>query len=376
MSRTRPFILIALVLSAALAPLSKAQQTGVSRKPPAAYEQFIAPLLTPIEEALKISKDLAPDDDFSGAVILNEIIHRVDDDGGRLIAIHSIYRADSEAGVDSLHSNTQSFRSAHQKIHLALARTISPDGTKTPVRENAVLIQSPQRNANQSLYSDTQEMLVVFPKIKPGTLTESIVVIEEDAMRVPGEFMTSSNWGGGWPQGLRRMLIDVPEKLGERLKFTRLGRGAPKVKESRPEEGRQLFELSRRNVPGSQWEIGLPPVSQSGPATWITSFKDWEAFGDWYRPLIKDRATLNAELAAKVDEWTADAADEEGNHRPPAASRLDRCPLHRFGIRHRRPTALRLQRGLGKSIWRLQGQVKPAACDARPQRHPLLHHPS
>jgi len=284
--------------------------TVVSRNPPERYTKEVAPLLTSLEKALEISKSLKPDPEFGGAVILNELVHHVDDSGARIVVLHSIYRADSEAGAQSLTDDTQSFRSASQRIHLALAQTISPDGTRTPVRPNATLIQSPQRQASQSLYSDAKELVIIYPKIKVGTLTESIVVIEEDEMRVPGEFMTSAIWVSGWPQGQRRVAIDLPEKMGKRLRFSQLGTGAPDPKKTEPKPGRMRFDMVQQRSPAYNYEVGRPPVSHSGPATWITTFADWDAFADWYRPLIKDRATLKPKLAKKVDEWTKGAKDE------------------------------------------------------------------
>ncbi len=306
---TSPPLALAVIL--ALTHFGYGQQKStVSWNPPATYTESLAPLLTPLDEVLELSANLDKDPEFGGAVILSEILHQVDEEGGRLIAIHVVYRADDDAGAQSLGSDTQSFRSATQKIHLALARTISADGNTTPVRKNAVLIQSPQMSADQSLFSDTQELRIIYPKIKPGTMTESIIVIEEKTMRVPGEFMTSASWAAGWPQGRRRLLIDAPEDLGSRLRFSALGSGTPEPRRSETAEGRLRFELSRDGARGYLYEIGRPPVSQSGPATWITSFADWDAFADWYRPLIKDRANLKPALAAKVDEWTADAKDE------------------------------------------------------------------
>ena len=146
MPETRPkaLYLIACLLLLVSATAG-AQQRTVSRNPPPPYASSAAPLLTSTEEVLELSKALRPDPAFGGAVILNEIVHHVDQAGARLVVVHSVYRADSDAGAEQLAQDTQSFRAATQKIHLALAQAISPDGTRTPVRENAALIQSPQR---------------------------------------------------------------------------------------------------------------------------------------------------------------------------------------------------------------------------------------
>jgi len=307
----RPTALLVIACSYMLAGFTPAQQAIVSRSPPETYRAEIAPMLTPLDEAIALARDLPPDPGFGGTVIVNELVHRVEESGARLVAIHSIYRADSEAGAESLAREQRSFRSATQKIHLALAQTISPDGTRTPVRDNATLIRSPQRGADQSLYSDAQELVIIFPKVKPGTLTESIIVIDEASMRVPGEFMTSATWASGWPTALKRVLLDLPAGLADRLRFSPLGTGAPTPRRSIPAPGRVRFELANTRTPGYLYEIGRPPISQSGPATWITTLANWDAFADWYRPLLKERSTLSAELAELVDTWTAGVADED-----------------------------------------------------------------
>ena len=311
MPKIRPLALYLIAFASLLAAAAQAQQQAVSRQPPPDYARSVAPLLTTTDEAIELSKALRPNPEFGGVVILSEIIHRVDDSGARLVIIHSVYRADSEAGAENLARETQSFRSATQKIHLALAQMISPDGARTPVRNNATLIQSPQRGANQSLYSDAQELVIIYPKVKPGTLTESITVIEEPEMRMPGEFMTSATWSSGWPQARKRILIDLPEALAGRLRFSALGTGTPKPQRSAPAAGRVRFDLTKERSPGYLYEIGRPPVSQSGPATWITTLPDWDAFANWYRPLLDSRSKLSQQLADKVDSWTEGATDED-----------------------------------------------------------------
>ncbi|MGI9241471.1 MAG: DUF3857 domain-containing protein, partial [Verrucomicrobiales bacterium] len=310
MSSTWPVALL-FVCNCLLAVVSWGQQNDVSREPPAVYSEDVAPILTPLEDAIALAAELKPDPEFGGTVILSEIVHHVGEDGARLVAIHSIFRADSDAGADNLARDRQSFRSATQKIHLAVAQTISPDGTRTPVRSNAAIVQSPQRGEGQSLYSDAQELVIIFPKVKPGTLTESIVVIEESEMRVPGEFMTSATWAAGWPTARKRVVIDLPEELANRLRFSPLGTGTPEPARSTPAPGRARFDLTSERSPGYLFEIGRPPISQSGPATWITTLADWNAFAGWYRPLLAIRSKLSPQLAEKVEAWTEGAKDED-----------------------------------------------------------------
>ncbi|MGB0745236.1 MAG: hypothetical protein ACPGSB_11990, partial [Opitutales bacterium] len=91
-----------------------ANDEPLSHTPPEIYAKHLAPLLTPFEDA--IARENLYEDDESGVILLNEIIHYVTEDGLRYSVKHNIYKANTEAGVDGLSEEIYSYRKSNQRI--------------------------------------------------------------------------------------------------------------------------------------------------------------------------------------------------------------------------------------------------------------------
>ena len=154
----------------------------VSTRPPKDYASTVAPLLTPLEKALQDAGE-PPKEAENGWIILDEEIHHVRADGTRLFVRHQICRAISQSGAETLGREVESYRLSSQSPHLALARSIQPDGRRQDVRPEACFLQTPQREADYDLYNDSGEMVSLFSNVKPGTVTEFITVLEEKKPR-------------------------------------------------------------------------------------------------------------------------------------------------------------------------------------------------
>ena len=296
-------VLAALIICA---PLVKAAGEDVSRQPPQIYQDKLAPLLTPLQAVLH-ARTPEKYADKDGVILLDEGVQYIDENGHRCMAYHRICKAINDSAVKYVAEDVWSYRRTNQKIHLVLAKTIQPDGRQIPVQPGATMMQTPQREADYSLYNDVGELRVIFPDVKPGTITELIVVIEESQFRIPGEFTASFTLAGGWPIQKSRYIIDMPDAMAARLKITTLGNGVPDPKKEQPEKGRQRFTWEAENVPSLPNEINVPPVLQTGPEFLLTTLPDWDAFARWYAPLVGERSAIKPALAAKIDEWTKDA---------------------------------------------------------------------
>ena len=287
-----------------------AAANDVSRTPPAVYEEELRPLLTPLEAVLE-SYPKTVDESYGGIVLLNETVQTIAPDGRRVYAVHTVYKALSESGATAIENDAYTWRRETQRIHLVSAQTITPEGKRIPIRENAAFIRIPQRDAGQSIYSDDADLVVVYPDARVGSITEAVVVIEEDVFPVAGEFMHRIAWASGWPALEKRRVLEVPKMLAERLRFSRSETGAPAPEITKLGDDRVRYEWNRRNIPGHSYDVGPPPISQSGPVEWITSFADWDALNDWYVRLLHESSKPAAGLLAAVEDWTEGLADEE-----------------------------------------------------------------
>jgi tetratricopeptide (TPR) repeat protein/transglutaminase-like putative cysteine protease len=283
-----------------------AQGEAVSTKPPDAYAEKIAPLLTPAEKIIACLPQ-PPAEADEGWVLLDEDVHYVLPGGRRLMVRHRVLKALTDAGAESMGRTERQFRRSTQKTHLVLARTILPDGRVQNVKPEATFLQTPQRDADDALYDDSSELVIIFPSVKVGSITEWIVVTEEKTPRIPGQFTTFVGFNLGWPVHLMRCMVEMPDDLAARLKSTVVGRGTPDPRRETIDEGRTRLTWEAQSLPASHEEPIRAPFLQTGPLIRLTTLKDWGEFLQWYVPLANRQISPGTKLTAEVEALTAKA---------------------------------------------------------------------
>lgn len=281
----------------------------VSRTPPEIYTKHLAPLLTSFEDA--IAQENLYEDDESGVIILSERVNYITDAGLRYSASHYIYKANTEAGVDSLTEEIYSYRKSNQRIHLVTARTIQPDGKIQEVRDNAAVLQSPQNDAEDAIYNDRGELLLIYPNVKAGSITESIVVREETSSRVEGELMFAINWATIWPRIYKHQVVNMPASFAAKYKLTDIGSGCPTPTKESIGENRVQYVWESRNVPRAPYEYRKAPTSQTGPYTRTTTWTDWNDLAKWYDTLLANDIVLSDKLQSVVEACTEDLKSDQ-----------------------------------------------------------------
>jgi len=266
--------------------------------------------LTPIDQVLKMAGIPSSKTD-SGAVLLSERVISVDEQGCRTSVHHLVYKTLTDAAVQDNSEEVFRFRKKEQKAYLLTAETIQPDGSRQPVKSNAILIQSPQRQAQYSLYDDQSELKVIFPNVKPGSITHVICVVEDQIAKMPGEFHQPLTWGSSWAAGLVRYEIDMPAAMGARLKIAVVGQGTPTATVEKMPDQRIRYTWTTTNLPGKHYDTDSAPTLQIGPAVNLTTIGSWDDIGRWYRGLLADRSALGAGLTKEADAWTAHATKPE-----------------------------------------------------------------
>jgi transglutaminase-like putative cysteine protease len=280
-----------------------ARAEEVLTEPPILYAEKLAPLLTPLEAVLKLPLALG-NDQPSGAILLDERLQFVEADGRRLTVRHVAYKAITDAGAKDNAEDIFSYRKKEQKFYLVRAETIQPDGSAQPVRANAVLLQSPQRQAQYALYDDLAEVRIIYPNVKPGSVTHAIVVIEDLSVKMPGEYLQTFTWSRAWPTGRQHFTVDLPVALAARLQINSLGSGLPVLTRETLPGDRVRLAWSRDQIAPDRSESFAAPSAQVGPAIRLTTLTSWDQVGQWFNRLAAGRDQLAPALAAKVDEWT------------------------------------------------------------------------
>lgn len=278
----------------------------ISTEPPKEYKRYLQVQLSDGKEAIENARSAADRvrDGESGSVLLSESIDWVGDDGRVIRARHEIFRANTEDRVEAVARTEVPYRKGEQRIHVAMARTMLADGTTVPVRAQSMFVQTPQDRADDALFTDQAELVILFPRVTAGASVEYVVVIEEDSFRIPGEYTGLFVLQYYWPADTIRRVVELPANLSNRLRITEVGEAVPvAVRETLP-SGRSRLTWERRSSPSYEPTEWSQPLSEIGPAVWLSTLESWETLADWYRGLLAGRDELPAELAAQVDEWT------------------------------------------------------------------------
>lgn len=301
-----------LLASPPLSPAARgsAVPTSISRTPPEVYLRDAAPLLTPLAEILARPAPVYPAEQ-AVEVLVDETVYLVTADG-RAVRVHQIaYRALQEPGIKTMEDDLFAYSRDWQSFHLAHAVAIHADGRQQTVADDAIIVQSPQRQADTAIYSDTTEVRVVYPKISVGGITHAITVTEDLAPRMPGAFTRRHSWGGSFPVRRERVTVQIAAPLASRLRWFSLGADGAEPERLELGDGSVRFSWRREMLPARRREIGRAPASQAGPATFVTTLASWDEVARWFQDLLAERDIVSPSLAAEADSWLRDIGNRE-----------------------------------------------------------------
>ncbi len=274
----------------------------VSRTAPPLFAEKIAPLLTPLSDVLA-RRDSFPDTREHGVILLDETIHFRDDDGHNYVVYQDVYLARTDAAASSMGNRLYTYDREHDSIFLIEAATLQPNGDRQPLDDRAAFIQTPQREAEAGLYTSDQELNLIFPNIRAGSVTHMIVVIRENSEVFPGEFASRYTFGSGWPTVRGRVALDFPTDYMARVRTIESGGSVPEPVVTKS-PGRERREWTRDTINKIEWEESAPPQRFRAPSLWFSSIDSWDRVAGWFHQLVQDRDELGADLEAKLAEWT------------------------------------------------------------------------
>ncbi len=274
------------------------------------FESLIRPRLTTLEEVLEI--DTAKSDELAdgGVLVLDEEVRAVSADATSLIAYHRVVKPMTDAGVELASQVVFSYNKSHQRIYLVTARTRQPDGTVTDINGDAAFIQTPQHQADQGIYSDAEELVVLFSNVKVENLVEYVVVVEMIEPRMPGEWGTVILPGAYWPTSRFRSQLIMEEPLAEDLRIVRAGGPLPPTTTPPVRSGWRAWAWSDDDMAPMSSEVNRAPSTQRGPAIRLTTVASWDDLAVWYGELLKSRNSLAPEITNEINIWTEGLTDE------------------------------------------------------------------
>lgn len=291
-------------------PVLSWSQTEVDRSPPEIYETYFKPLLTPLDKVLD-GKNAFPDDTTGGVMLLAERLDYIKENGQRFHLYHYIDYGKTTSAASSNEEVTFSYDKEHQRIYLISARSIQEDGTIQDVEDKAAFIQSPQYEAENSLYTSENELKIIFPNVKPGTIVQSIVLKEDYEPILKEEVSGTQTFANYWPSFNKRFSLDLPQSYSSKLKINQHNSTilSPTIEQLPDQRTRYTWE--RHNVKSAIWEKRAPQSKFKLPSISWSTMDNWDQVARWFYTLVSERDELGQELEVLLDEWTQDLETEE-----------------------------------------------------------------
>src|SRR3954447_6331845 len=248
------------------------------------------------------------------------LVHFENDGTGRRDSTARI-RVQSDAGVQALGQLVFGYNAANEKIEINYVRVKKSDGKVVTAGPEAVQDLSSPVQRDAPIYTDTREKHVTVPALRPGEVLEYNVSTITTTPYAPGQFWMSYDFEKNAIVLDEQLEINVPKGRKITLKVK------PGTDASERDEGDRhvyLWKSSHKEHDDDEDEANKDKLTarekkhkkdkeakdNEFPAIQLTTFPSWDAVGQWYAALQKDRIVPDADVKARALELTRDKKTE------------------------------------------------------------------
>ncbi len=240
-----------------------------------------------------------------GVVLLDEEVIAVDPSGADTVLVHRVLRPIERAGTWRTAKIVTLFRSRSETVGLVDGRRITAGGEIVPLSAEAAFVETPQPLAEEHVYTDLAQLVLLFPGVQAGDMVEYTLARREEA-DVPQQFSSFLPVADPWPVVRARREVLLPPGWAPRLHARVLGLEAVEERREVLPSGSTAVSWSVGGLPALRLERGRQPIRQGGPGIWLSTLADWSEVAAWYAGLAGEAATLDQELQRSVAVWTRD----------------------------------------------------------------------
>ena len=233
-----------------------------------------------------------------------------------------VARVQSESSLKQLGVVNIPFAGNSEHVEIAYLRVRKPDGsvTETPI-EGAIEMPNPVTTA-APFYSDLKQMQIPVRNLRVGDTLEWQAKVIQTKAEAPGQFWGQQNFSSDAVTLSETLELRVPKDSyvkvwSPKSKPVETVAGTERIfhwesAQNKPTVGKEADaekELKKKQV----WTPEEETDAKEGkfPDVAWTTFRSWQAVGDWYRALQSDRVVPDAEVRAKVAELVAGKTSEE-----------------------------------------------------------------
>ncbi|HYW32690.1 MAG TPA: DUF3857 domain-containing transglutaminase family protein [Gemmatimonas sp.] len=232
--------------------------------------------------------------------LLDDLHYRVERDGRSTQRARQVVQVLDGNAVRALSERVLSHASSHQSLRIEWVRVLRINGEV--ISDRAAQEQEsdvPAAMANP-VYADQKVRRLSLAGVAAGTIIDMAWTIEERAPPRAGDFLLRWAFNGTIPVARSRLVVDAPD--GFTPKFVERNVRAPLVqRDEEVRDGRRIWRWSAEGVESFRPERFASDSNPIAMAVTVAAPGTWSDIARWYDGLARDRYTLSASDAARVD---------------------------------------------------------------------------
>jgi len=241
--------------------------------------------------------------------------YKINPDGTYTATFEYREKALTQVGAEEIGQASMVYSESMQELEVLEAYTLKADGTKIPVPEDKIFIQSPPETQDAPTFSDHKVVQVVFPQVGVGDEVYVAWKLIQKEPYFPGEFYVTDLEPVAAVVRHAEVVIDAPAEMPIYWKK----RGDAELGDYRVEEktegGRRVIVATFARTEPIPPEPGMVDPRQVSPAFVVTTFEDWPAIGAAYWERAQDKAEVTEAIQKTADEVAGDAEGLEAAHK-------------------------------------------------------------
>ena len=213
-------------------------------------------------------------------------------------------RIQSEAGLKQFGMVSFSYAAATSQLDILYVRVVKPDNRVVETPPENVLEMPEEITQEAPFYSDLKKKQVAVKGLEIGDVLEYKYRNVVKTPLAPGQFWTEFNF---FKSGIcldEIWQVSIPH--GRYVKVE-----SPKYPPAVSEQGAYTvytWKVSNlESSAGKKASKAAEPEEPSHPSVQITSYRDWNELGQWFRGLVAPRIVPTPTIQAKADELTRSA---------------------------------------------------------------------
>ncbi|MHB8736514.1 MAG: DUF3857 domain-containing protein, partial [Terriglobales bacterium] len=232
------------------------------------------------------------------ALLVDTAVARVFPSGNVGRFVQQIFRVNNAAGAASLATYAVTFNPADEDVHFLAAHVQHADGSTADAA--AAQDEVVSESVGYETFYDVRNRFVRLPALQPGDFVEvAYRVLPTSVESLYGDYFGDLvEFGGEAPKLLQQFVVLTPANkplYSRAVRFT----GEPSVQTV---DGERVYRWMMRDIPAQRFEPQAPPAIEQLPYIAVSSFRDWQQFGNWYLQLIRDTFVMDENLRRTTDD--------------------------------------------------------------------------